>query len=42
MIPADRKWYRNLAISTIIVDTLKSLGMRYPEPEEELAGIVIE
>lgn len=42
VIPADRKWYRNLAISTIIVDTLKSLGMRYPEPEEELAGIVIE
>ena len=42
VIPADRKWYRNLAISTIIVDTLKRLGMEYPEPEEGLDGIVIE
>ena len=42
MIPADRKWYRNLAISTIIVDTLKRLGMEHPEPEEGLDGIVIE
>ena len=42
VIPADRKWYRNLAISTIIVDTLKRLGMAYPEPEEGLDGIVIE
>ena len=42
VIPADRKWYRNLAISTIIVDTLKRLGMEYPEPEEGLDEIVIE
>ncbi|NNC39396.1 MAG: polyphosphate kinase 2 family protein [Acidimicrobiia bacterium] len=42
VIPADRKWYRNLAISTIIVDRLKQLGMEYPDPEEGLDGIVIE
>ena len=42
VIPADRKWYRNLAISTIIVDTLERLGMEYPEPEEGLTDIVIE
>jgi PPK2 family polyphosphate:nucleotide phosphotransferase len=42
VIPADRKWYRNLVISKILVETLEGLDMRYPEPEEELEGIVIE
>jgi PPK2 family polyphosphate:nucleotide phosphotransferase len=42
VIPANRKWYRNLVISTIIIDKLKSLDMAYPEPEEGLDEIVIE
>ncbi len=42
VIPADRKWYRNLVISKILVDTLASLDMQYPEPEEDLESIVIE
>ena len=42
VIPANRKWYRNLVISTIIIDTLKGLNMRYPEPEAGLDEIVIE
>ena len=41
VIPADRKWYRNLVISKILVDTLEGLEMRYPEPEEGLDEIVI-
>ncbi|MCL7454726.1 MAG: polyphosphate kinase 2 family protein [Anaerolineae bacterium] len=32
VIPANHKWYRNLVISQIIVDTLTSLDMRYPPP----------
>jgi PPK2 family polyphosphate:nucleotide phosphotransferase len=42
VIPADRKWYRNLVVSRILVDTLEKLEMSYPEPEEDLEGIVIE
>ena len=42
VIPADRKWYRNLVISQILVETLEGLEMRYPEPEEELEGLVID
>jgi PPK2 family polyphosphate:nucleotide phosphotransferase len=42
IIPANRKWYRNLVISRIIVDTLENLKMTYPEPEEDLDGVVIE
>ena len=42
IIPANRKWYRNLVISTIIINKLKSLKMSYPPPEEGLEGIVID
>jgi PPK2 family polyphosphate:nucleotide phosphotransferase len=41
VIPADRKWYRNLVISKILVETLDGLGMSYPEPEEDLDGVEI-
>jgi PPK2 family polyphosphate:nucleotide phosphotransferase len=42
VIPANRKWYRNLVISTIIINKLKDLNMDYPAPEEGLEGVVIE
>jgi PPK2 family polyphosphate:nucleotide phosphotransferase len=41
VIPANRKWYRNLAISQILVDTLEGLDMRYPPPLENADQIVI-
>ncbi|MEZ4707500.1 MAG: polyphosphate kinase 2 family protein [Caldilineaceae bacterium] len=42
IIPANRKWLRNLLMSQIIVDTLAGLDMQYPAPEEGLDKIVIE
>jgi PPK2 family polyphosphate:nucleotide phosphotransferase len=42
IVPANRKWYRNLVIGTIIVDELEGLNMRYPESEEDLDQVVIE
>ena len=42
IIPANRKWVRDLAISSIIVDTLEALHMQYPEPEENLDKVVVE
>ena len=41
IVPADRKWYRNLVISQVLVETLEKLDMRYPEPEPGLETIVI-
>jgi PPK2 family polyphosphate:nucleotide phosphotransferase len=41
VIPADRKWFRNRLISEIIVSTLKSLDMKYPDPEEGVPGTVV-
>jgi PPK2 family polyphosphate:nucleotide phosphotransferase len=36
VIPADKKWFTRIAISTIILDTLKDLDLTYPVlPNEE-------
>lgn len=42
IVPANRKWYRDLVISTVLVETLEGLKMQFPAPEESLDGIVIE
>jgi polyphosphate kinase 2 (PPK2 family) len=34
-IPADDKPYMRLRVAEIVVDTLKSLGLRYPEVDEK-------
>jgi PPK2 family polyphosphate:nucleotide phosphotransferase len=31
VVPANRKWYRDLCVARIMVDTLKSLKMEYPK-----------
>jgi PPK2 family polyphosphate:nucleotide phosphotransferase len=41
IVPANKKWYRNLAISNIIIQTLESLDMHYPDPEPGLDRVVI-
>ena len=42
VIPSNKKWFRNLAVTDILADTLDALGPRYPEPEEDLTGVVVE
>lgn len=42
IIPANRKWYRDLVISSILVETLENLNMKFPPPEEDLTGVMIE
>jgi polyphosphate kinase 2 (PPK2 family) len=32
LLPSDRKWFRNLVVSTILVEELRGLKLRYPEP----------
>jgi PPK2 family polyphosphate:nucleotide phosphotransferase len=39
IIPANHKWFRNLAISRIVVDTLEELGMKPPQPTVDLEQI---
>jgi PPK2 family polyphosphate:nucleotide phosphotransferase len=42
VVPSDRKWYRNLVISSVLVDTLRGLDMQVPNAEEGLDDVVIE
>jgi PPK2 family polyphosphate:nucleotide phosphotransferase len=41
VIPADRKWYRNLVVSQILIEALDRLDMRYPEPIDGIESITI-
>jgi len=38
IIPADRKWVRNLAVSQILVETLEALKMKFPKSSFDRAG----
>jgi PPK2 family polyphosphate:nucleotide phosphotransferase len=42
VIPADHKWFRNLAISRILVHTLEQLDLKYPKPKCDFSQITIE
>jgi PPK2 family polyphosphate:nucleotide phosphotransferase len=42
IVPANRKWYRNLMVGTVITETLEDLNLCYPEPEFDPADIRIE
>jgi PPK2 family polyphosphate:nucleotide phosphotransferase len=41
IVPANKKWYRDVVISTVLVNTLEKMNMQYPAPAEGLKDIVI-
>jgi PPK2 family polyphosphate:nucleotide phosphotransferase len=42
VIRANRNWFRNLAVSSILADTIEDLKPQYPAPEELPADLVVE
>jgi PPK2 family polyphosphate:nucleotide phosphotransferase len=42
VIPADRKWFRNLAVAEIVADALDCLDLHYPKPDPPLEGTIVE
>ena len=42
VVPADRKWYRNLCVARIMLDTLKKLNMEFPPINWDPKSIRIE
>ena len=42
VIPASKKWFRDLAVASIVADTLQELDPQYPELEDLPEGLVIE
>lgn len=39
VIPADKKWFRNLAVSKIIVETMEKMNMKFPKPKFDLSKV---
>ncbi|MGD0586878.1 MAG: polyphosphate kinase 2 family protein, partial [Oryzomonas sp.] len=39
VIPANHKWFRNLAVSQIVVETLESMKMEFPEPSVNIREV---
>jgi polyphosphate kinase 2 (PPK2 family) len=39
VIPADRKWFRNLAVSEIVATEMGRMPLRFPEPSFDPAKI---
>ncbi len=35
IIPADKKWFTRLAISDVIIETMRSMDLKYPEVSDE-------
>jgi PPK2 family polyphosphate:nucleotide phosphotransferase len=42
VIPANKKWFRNLAVANIVADTLDELDPQYPPSPDDLTGVVVE
>jgi PPK2 family polyphosphate:nucleotide phosphotransferase len=41
VIPANKKWYRNLVVARTIADTLEALNPQYPPAEEGLETVTV-
>jgi polyphosphate kinase 2 (PPK2 family) len=39
IIPSDHKWFRNLAVSQIIADTMDEMGLKLPPTHVDIAAI---
>jgi PPK2 family polyphosphate:nucleotide phosphotransferase len=42
IIPANKKWFRNLAVSGILVETLEDLDLKFPKPDFDISQVRLE
>ena len=42
VIPSNKKWFRNLAVSQILCEELEAMNLRYPKPVADLSAIKFE
>jgi PPK2 family polyphosphate:nucleotide phosphotransferase len=42
VIPANRKWYRDVLLAETLVETLEKMNPQYPEPSYDWKSVVIE
>jgi len=39
VIPADRKWYRNWAVSQVLIETMEGMKLTYPKPHLDIRAL---
>ena len=42
VVPANKKWYRNLVVASVLVQTLEHMQLHYREPAVDLRNVKIE
>lgn len=42
VVPANHKWFRNLAVAEIVGDVIEALDPQYPPPAEDLSAVTID
>ena len=42
IVPANHKWYRNVAISEILLDVMEGFKMKYPKPKLDIKKLKVE
>lgn len=42
IVPSNRRWHRDVIIGRVLVDTLRRLDMKYPEPTYDYRGMTVE
>ena len=42
VVPANRRWYRNVVVSSILIQTLEKMNPQLPPPEPGLDGLVVQ
>ncbi len=41
VVPANKKWYRDVVIAKALIERLEKLALRYPEPEKGVGGLKV-
>lgn len=42
VVPANRKWFRDLVVAHIVIETLEEMNPNYPDPEPGITSIIVE
>jgi polyphosphate kinase 2 (PPK2 family) len=42
IVPANRKWYRDVVVATALVEALEALPLAWPEPEVDLSAYRVD
>ncbi len=42
VIPSNRKWYRDLVVSTVLIEALERMNLEFPQSDDDLSNVVIE